>query len=229
MGDEQHGGVLLSALPVDELGDAALVAEVERDERLVAEQQGGVGGDRLPDAGALLLAAGQFGDRGVGERGGTDLVEDPVDPSAFGPARGRIPQRDPVTPCATMSRARSGVPDSMRRCCGMYPILRCPRRTGCPRNDIVPLVRRCCPRTVRSSEVLPAPFGPSTATNSPGARSRSRCDQSAREPYDSAASRRASTAEPPRPGPQRFARGLDRGHFVSAPVISSMFACCHET
>ena len=53
------GGAVLAPAPVDQLADAALVAQVEAEQRLVAEQQRRVAGERLADPQPLLLAAGQ--------------------------------------------------------------------------------------------------------------------------------------------------------------------------
>ena len=55
------------------LATRVLVLQVEAQQRLVAEQQRGVAGERLGDAQPLLLAAGEQSDRAIGERGRADL------------------------------------------------------------------------------------------------------------------------------------------------------------
>ena len=59
---------VLAAVPVDEADDRLLVGEVEARERLVAQQQRRIVGERLADAQALLLAAREHADGPVGER-----------------------------------------------------------------------------------------------------------------------------------------------------------------
>src|ERR1700682_4190842 len=54
-----------------------------------------------------------------------------------------------------------------------------------PRTSIRPLVGATSPRMARSSEVLPAPFGPRIAMNDPGATSSERSVQIRRRPYSS--------------------------------------------
>ena len=64
VGHEQNRGVRVLAMPVDEPDDRLLVGEVEARERLVAQQQARVVGERLSDAQPLLLATGEQADRG---------------------------------------------------------------------------------------------------------------------------------------------------------------------
>ena len=115
-----HGRAVLAPAPVDEFADAALVLQVEAEQGLVAEQQPRVAGERLPDAEPLLFAAGQVADRFVGVVGGADGLEQRVDAGAS--RRLRLtgsPKRWPLTPRATRSRPRIGVPPGMSFCCGM--------------------------------------------------------------------------------------------------------------
>ena len=63
------------AVPVDEPDDRLLVGEVEARERLIAQQQARVVGERLADAQPLLLATGEQSDGAVGELPRADLVE----------------------------------------------------------------------------------------------------------------------------------------------------------
>ena len=76
---QQHGGAGVAAVPVDQSDDRLLVREVETRQRLVAQQQPRVVGERLPDAQALLLAAGEQPDRAVGELARADGVDEAVD------------------------------------------------------------------------------------------------------------------------------------------------------
>ena len=76
----------LAPVPIDERHDRLLVGKVEARQRLIAQQQAGVVGDRLPDAQPLLLAPGQFTDGPVGEPFGTDVCHQRVDPVALTPA-----------------------------------------------------------------------------------------------------------------------------------------------
>lgn len=119
VGDEHDRRVGLPAVPVDQLADHALVPEVEAEERLVAEEEPRIRRQGLGHAQPLLLPAGESGDRGVGVRGGAHGVEQLVDPGALGPPADRQPQRWPVTPKPTRSRARTGVAAVMSFCCGM--------------------------------------------------------------------------------------------------------------
>ena len=71
------------AVRVEEADDHALVREVEREQRLVGEQQRRIGDERLRDAEPLLLASGQPADRRVGVRRRADLGEHAVDARAI--------------------------------------------------------------------------------------------------------------------------------------------------
>ena len=118
--DEQHGGAGLAAVPVDEPDDGLLVGEVEARERLVAQQQPRVVGERLADAQPLLLAAGEQPDGPIGEVAGADRVDEARRRAARSPRRGNgRPNRWPSTPSATRSRPRRAVSGGSGRCCGM--------------------------------------------------------------------------------------------------------------
>jgi hypothetical protein len=69
---------VLAAASVDELADAALVLEVEREQRLIAEQQGRVAGESLGDAEALLLSSRERSDRRIGVAPGAHRVDEPL-------------------------------------------------------------------------------------------------------------------------------------------------------
>ena len=57
VGDEDDGCAVVAPTRVDELAHLALVVQVEAHERLIAQQQHRVVGERLGDPQALLLAA----------------------------------------------------------------------------------------------------------------------------------------------------------------------------
>ena len=73
VGHEQDGGVVFATPPVDQVDDHPLVGEVERQQRLVAEQHAGIGRQCLRDSQSLLLAAGQPAERDVGVGRRVDL------------------------------------------------------------------------------------------------------------------------------------------------------------
>lgn len=79
MGDQQHRGVALAAVAVDEAHDGLLVGEVETRQRFVAQQQGGVVGEGLAYAQPLLLAAREESHGAIGERRRADGLEQLVD------------------------------------------------------------------------------------------------------------------------------------------------------
>ena len=103
MGHEQHAEAALAAMPVDQVADDPLRAQVERAQRLVAEQEARVARERLPDPQSLLLAAGQAGHRHARVVRGADGVEQGVDAPAAGGGR----ERDP--PAVTVDAERDQV------------------------------------------------------------------------------------------------------------------------
>ena len=176
VGDEQHPEAALAAVPVDQVADDALRAQVERAERLVAEQQAGVAGERLPDAQPLLLAAGEAGRpararsaRRRPRRAGRRCAR----------RRAAVGQRDPpaVTVDAERDQVAAAEGDPVIRRASAAGCSRCAGRRGGPARrgaSHSPALSGCCPSTAFSRLVLPEPFAPSTAMNSPGATSRSR-------------------------------------------------------
>ena len=181
---EQHGGAGLAAVPVDEPDDGLLVREVEARERLVAQQQPRIVGERLTDAQPLLLAAREQPDRVVGEvaarrrrrsagrraraRRGAGTA------ARTGARRRRAPRgRGRAAP----SRAAAVAAAGCSRCAGC----RAPR-TSSPSARMLPSLSGSSPRIARSSVVLPDPLGPSTATSSPGSTVRSSPLHSSRSP-----------------------------------------------
>ena len=122
------------------------------------QQQAGIRDQRLGDAQPLLLAAREQADRRVGERAA------PTAAIAASMRRPTAARRRPAPHGGRPARAAPGrgpatEVSSNARCCGTYPI---PRGDG-------RRARQCgaSPSSMRSSVVLPAPFGPSTARNSP--------------------------------------------------------------
>ena len=95
MRDEQHGGPALVALPVDDLGDASLVGQVEVRQRLVAEQQHGLVGERLPDPQPLLLATREQAHSAIGVVRGPHALEQGVDTRPIVAARDGKPEPRP--------------------------------------------------------------------------------------------------------------------------------------
>ena len=93
---EQHGGAGLAAVPVDEADHGLLVREVEARQRLVAQQQPRVVGERLTDAQSLLLAAGEEAHGVVGEVARADGVDEAVDALPLAAAGERQPEAMPV-------------------------------------------------------------------------------------------------------------------------------------
>ena len=95
----EHGEPVLAAQPVDQVEHLLGVAEVERRRRLVEQEHPRLLGQRPGQHGALLLAAGERGQRPVGQGAEAEAVHDvgdhlPVDaarapPAAAGAACGR--------------------------------------------------------------------------------------------------------------------------------------------
>ena len=73
-----------SAVRVEQAGDHLLVREVEREQRLVGEEERRVGDERLRDPEPLLLAAREAPDRRVGVRRRAHGVERAVEPVRVG-------------------------------------------------------------------------------------------------------------------------------------------------
>ena len=89
MGDEQDAQVAGAAAGVDQFADHGLVGKVQGQQRLVAQQQPWVTGQRLADAAALLLPAGQFRERVVAVALGVDVADERVDRVPAGLTRPR--------------------------------------------------------------------------------------------------------------------------------------------
>ncbi len=119
VGHEQHGGSLGSPALVDKSDDLALMAQVERQQRFVAEQQRGIGNQCLGDTDPLLLPAGQLGDRRARQFARADRREDLGHPLAL-PAGVEPARPQPVAVQAhphqigRAERSRRGQPPFLR-------------------------------------------------------------------------------------------------------------------
>ena len=155
---------------VDELADRLLVREVEREQRLVAQQHLRIADQRLRDAEPLLLAARQQPDRRVG----VALARRPTgSPSSTRARLARVTERQPAP--VTVETEAHEIAAADRQVAVERVLLRhvADVVTPAPRRATVDLDRRrsttgVSPSRTRSNVVLPAPFGPSTARNSPG-------------------------------------------------------------
>ena len=86
VGDEHDGGAGRPPPLVDQRGDAGLVGQVEREQRLVAQQHGRVADQRLGHPQPLLLAAGEAPDRRVRVARAADRGQRRVHPGPAHPA-----------------------------------------------------------------------------------------------------------------------------------------------
>ena len=75
MGDEEDGEVRGATALIDDRGDLALPPRIERQERLVEQDEAWVAQEALRDAKPLLLAAREQADRDVGEGARPDGIE----------------------------------------------------------------------------------------------------------------------------------------------------------
>ena len=169
---EQHRGAVLLHEVHERVAEAGLRLDVDTRDRLVEHEQLGLGGQRLGDQHALLLAARQLREAAPAHLGERDRLERVVDRVAVGGAdappptllreatrghdlahrRGQV-GRD-AQPLRARTRAASGRGGR-----------RGPRRTPRPR----PGCGASRPRRIRSSVDFPDPFGPMSAANSPRA------------------------------------------------------------
>ena len=183
----------------DEREEVAASLGVERADRLVEDQQLGLGDERLGDAEPLAHPAGVPGDASVGRVGQADALE-----RAAGPVRAR---RRPTAPAAVRpgppargpSSSRSSAdPGRGRRSRGAR--LGRAGRPPIPSIEATPPVGLARPVMSRSVVVLPAPFGPSNPKIDPAGTSRSR----------------RSTARTPEAPPNRF---VSPRQATAAPLI----------
>ena len=84
VGAEDDRDLQLVAQPPRDVDDALLVGRVERDQRLVEQQQPRPAEQRLAEQQALALAAREFADRAARQIARVDVIERPVD---FAPRR----------------------------------------------------------------------------------------------------------------------------------------------
>ncbi len=219
VGHEQDGAPGPRVPAADELGDLALVAQVEVRERLVAQQQLRVADEGLGDPQALLLAARQAPDRGIGVGASPRPRRSRPRPDGRRSRSGRpTPQRWPSSPRRTRSRPRSGRSRSKTWPWGTYPMPGLPRRGGWPRTSTDPTLSPARPSTMRSSEVLPDPLGPRIATKLPSSNASDRSCQTSRPAEGEggvveADGRRGHLLTHPSPGP------LELVHLGELPLL----------
>ena len=168
VGDEEHrlpGG---GAQPRKLLLQGEPRHGVDRRERLVHQDDVGIGRPGAGHRDALAHAAGELVRVAVLEAGEARQVDQSrarsprARPAAR--ARSRAHGRCSAAPCA---RAGSPAPGTRRRARGPGP------RTGLPSQWMVPSVGRMKPASALSSVVLPQPLGPTSVTNSPARMRRS--------------------------------------------------------
>ena len=203
--DEHDGRVGRASPPVDEVRDDLLVGEVEREQRLVAQQHRRVADQRLRHPQPLLLAAGQPPDRARWR----SAPRRPT-PARPAPVRGAPrPAAQPDAEAVAVEAEPDEVAGAQRQVLREGLLLRhvadgpAAARGGCPPTSTSPACSGCSPRSTRSSVVLPDPLGPSTARNSPGATSRSSPSHSVRSPKRSAAPRSEHRVPCARGSPRR--------------------------
>ena len=151
-----HGRAAARASAADELPQALALARVERGRRLVEQQQPRLGEQADGDVDPLPVAARERPDRVVGPVAQAGLVEHPAD--------GGVDVRDLLEPGEQPQVLRDRELRVDRR------LLRDPADLAAVERH-VPDVGSSAPARICSSVVLPAPFGPMTATSSPGAAS----------------------------------------------------------
>ena len=150
--DQQHAEAALRAQPPDQGVELGLAREVDAAHRLVEHQQSRRADQRARQHHALQLAAGQLGQLAVAQRLGADLAQHALEVCLV-----RAP--------AELHEARDGERDgaidieALRRIADDEPRLA---------HDAAPVRAGSSPSSVRTSVVLPAPFGPITVTISPG-------------------------------------------------------------
>ena len=214
---EQHGDPELHLQRLHQFDHLALMVRVEADQRLVEQQQARPADQRLRQQQALPLAA----------RESRRAAAAPARARRPGPApdrpraracllRSGRPRRWPSTTLATKSQPLSRM--SGERAARPAAYSRSPRCRAPPAAPARGSCRRLggtSPRTARISVVLPAPFGPSTPTNSPPAMSRLTPARMARPP-----SARAHVAEFDRVHAPLFRqRAIDRVEFAQHPRL----------
>ena len=118
-------GVPALAARVEEVDDAALMGEVEGEQRLVGEDQHRIGDERLRDAQPLLLAAREPADWRVG------VALAPTSASAARPVRGPRGEAPPKAPAVAVEPQPHEVAAAQRRCHGRRPAAAVRSRSVC--------------------------------------------------------------------------------------------------
>ena len=158
VGDEQRRQPELAQQLLQLAANGRLRVRVERRERLVEQQHAGVARERAGERDALALAARELGRLRVREVRDAEALEVLVDAPA---ARRR--RRSCARSCAGRARtpgtrARRGARRARGRASSPRRATRRRRARSCP------AVGRTSPATERSTDVLPAPDGPTSAT-----------------------------------------------------------------
>ncbi len=133
------------------------------------------------------------------------------------------PQRSPSSPSRTTSTPRIRSDASKFRRCGRYPICSPAAPGRCPSTLTLPAAAGSVPSRTLIIVDLPTPFGPSTATNSPGRTVRSTPLQSRRPPMETAASCSERTASSVISVPCRLGEGrLQAPQFADHPLLEAV-------
>ena len=175
---EQHRDLALDHQPLDQCDELVALARAHAGGRLVHQQQARLVGERDGEFDALDVAIGELAARPVGGLAHADLREQ-IERARRGAARrpdataGKFRRRARSAPSA-----RSRRPSSSRRWrrpgrCGRRRAARCRAAPSpamfLPSNRISPESGASWPLIMLKQVVLPAPFGPIMARNSPGA------------------------------------------------------------
>ena len=209
VGDEHGGGAGGDERGAQVDGEAFAQGAVEGGQGLVEQQEPGCRGERAGQGDALPLAAGQGRDAAVLVAGQPDELEQLRDARARSGRAGRRRRsrrrsgaRRAARP-GTSARTRAGA--RARRPARRRPTRRCRR----------PAVRG--PATARSSDDLPQPDGPSSATTEPGATSRETPSTAGRRavPDDDVPQRQTVHHSPPAPGAR------SRSQAATIPAVST--------
>ncbi len=206
--DEQDRHPLLATDPVEQRRNRDLIRQVEAVERLVEEQQLRPADECLRDQEPLLLAAGELADRAARQTPRLRRAESSRRSAGHGVPAGECPS---ATRRARGARGRRRERASPRRMRGAAAGSRRRHRTVA-----LPVRSGSNPSSTCRSVDLPAPFGPSTATNSPFSIRAVASAQIVRPPSATDASTSSITA--PAPAPRAAARAAPTATARSSPT-----------
>ena len=136
---------------------------VERGERLVEQQNGGIPRQRTGEGDPLALAAGELAHARAGEVADAEALEELVDPRAVAGAEAHVPDHVEM-------REERVLLEQVADAAALGRDVDCPGRcrAGPSRRRDRARLRLEQPATTRSVVVLPAPDGPTSASVSPG-------------------------------------------------------------